>query len=321
MSQASIENIRQNGLNSVVIAICTYKRPNMLDACLNSLIALNVADDIHPHILVIDNDPKFSAHNTYCKWSKNCHFAHSYITQPKRGIAAARNRAVAFASENGADHILFIDDDEVAHPDWLAGLMHPDYIKFPIVSGWQIMDYPESIPEWARPHKSNPKLEGSKGIPACNNARIAMSVFERLRFNEKLGLGGGEDGELFARARSMGLESRFTRRAITYETAHPGRHTLMGIINRTYWVAAAGMRERIIISGRARAIFGKCASIIFSSPIASGHIVAGLVVFAFHTTDGRRIMLKGCMIMAKALGRIAAIYGYIPQSYTSTVGR
>lgn len=307
-------------VNLVTVAVCTYKRPKMLTRCLNSLGSQELPRDVLLQIAVIDNDPLGSAHQPYVAFMRHCKFPSTYLQQPKRGIAAARNKAVEFARGQNADYLAFIDDDEWADIGWVAGLMLPAYQDIPIVSGKQVMHFGPRIPLWAR-SGNKLKAEGSRAVPAANNIRIAMSVFDRLSFNEGLGLGGGEDGELFARARAMGIPSAHTNQAITTEEAHPERHTFKGILERTHWVAAAGMRERMIFAGRTRAIAGKSLSIVTCAPAALGQAILGAAIYPFDRVTGMRAILKAGMIMARATGRWDAIRGHVPQTYQSTVGK
>src|SRR5690606_18400219 len=46
-----------------------------------------------------------------------------YRLEPRRGIANARNAALAAAQELGAAFLAFTDDDAVPEPDWLAQLI------------------------------------------------------------------------------------------------------------------------------------------------------------------------------------------------------
>ena len=98
----------------LTIAIPTYRRPEMLRECLDSLIP-QLADGVE--LLVVDNDPGASARETVESYQRaDVRYAH----EPKPGVVQARNRAVRDAA--GA-YLAFIDDDEVARTGWIAALL------------------------------------------------------------------------------------------------------------------------------------------------------------------------------------------------------
>lgn len=327
LNPVDIENIRREGLISVVIAVCTYKRPEMLDACLHSISAQNIPPNILLNVLVVDNDPMppedgcGNPRAVYVKWGNG--FAHQayYRKTAKRGISIARNAALLFAIHLDADYLCFIDDDEIAHEDWLSGLMHPDYKNVPILAGWNVTDYGDT-PNWARPRIPKRKEEGALiGQAMGGNVRIHKHVFNSIKFNNKIGLGGGEDGEFFATAARMGFEQRFTARALTYEVAHPERYTMSGQINRAYWNGASSMREFMILRGKKRAILAKIPDMILAPFKGLLYLTIGTICFPANRPHGLRVILKGSRALAKLAGRVVAIFGHIPQAYKVTYGK
>jgi len=111
------------------VAICTHngasRLPDVLH-CLKSQIGL---DSIQWEVLVIDNN---SSDNTaslvysyQARWS-NSHPLR-YFFEPKLGLANARQRAI---TEAQGEFVGFLDDDNLAEPDWVAaavafGRSHP----------------------------------------------------------------------------------------------------------------------------------------------------------------------------------------------------
>jgi glycosyltransferase involved in cell wall biosynthesis len=95
---------------TVSVAVCTRERPRDLARCLAALAKMNDA----PHeIVVIDNAPLSDATRQVVASFPGAR----YCCEPRRGLSAARNTALAQA--NG-DVVAFVDDDAVVHPDWLA---------------------------------------------------------------------------------------------------------------------------------------------------------------------------------------------------------
>jgi succinoglycan biosynthesis protein ExoM len=151
----------------------------------------------------------------------------------------------------GAHWIAMLDNDETADPDWLHELMAPQYRHVPVLMGRQIFEYPEPRPFWVADDAEFKGEEGQRLRTAyTNNVRFAADLLRTgLRFDERLGLMGGEDNSFFATARAIGFEIRRTLRAVTREKAHPERLTFRGQIYRSFWCAASEMQRLAITRG------------------------------------------------------------------------
>ncbi|BBX46126.1 hypothetical protein GCM10009641_79980 [Mycobacterium cookii] len=105
---------------SLTVVICTRDRPDGLSITLASLARQSDQDF---EVLVVDNSHDGAAASTpidvTCVRLRCCH-------EPAPGLSRARNRGL---SEVRSDLIAWIDDDEVADPDWIAwikrGFAHP----------------------------------------------------------------------------------------------------------------------------------------------------------------------------------------------------
>lgn len=112
----------------ITAAICTHNRVALLPAAIESLLTQNLPPTDY-EILVIDNA---SADETPQIIQRYLHAPGSLAlrsaVQPALGLSHARNLAVQMAQ---GEVIAFLDDDAVADPEWLAGLLdayatHPD---------------------------------------------------------------------------------------------------------------------------------------------------------------------------------------------------
>ena len=95
---------------SVTAAICTRERPRELMRCLDSLRYLT---DRPAETLVVDNAPVTGRTREVVAQYPVVR----YIKEPRKGLSAARNAALAAAR---SDVVAFIDDDVVVHPQWLS---------------------------------------------------------------------------------------------------------------------------------------------------------------------------------------------------------
>lgn len=94
----------------IALGVCTYKRPVMLRACLDSLTRQVVPSDLSLAIVVVDNEPEGDAEHTVSSFTATTDIPVHYVHEPRRGIATARNAILDKASELAADFIAMTDE-------------------------------------------------------------------------------------------------------------------------------------------------------------------------------------------------------------------
>lgn len=99
------------------VVICTRDRPEQLRRALASLRAQD-----HPNfaVWVVDNAPTSEATRQVVD-SFTCDMDMRYVREPRPGLSRARNAALRCELEG--DVVAWLDDDEVADPEWLSELM------------------------------------------------------------------------------------------------------------------------------------------------------------------------------------------------------
>jgi glucosyl-dolichyl phosphate glucuronosyltransferase len=104
-------------MTDVTVAICTYRRANLLPQTLRSFAAMHRPTDTTWDLLIVDNacDPRVE--RVVADFAGELPVR--YAAEPQVGIARARNRAVA---STDAPIILFADDDVTFDPDWLVNM-------------------------------------------------------------------------------------------------------------------------------------------------------------------------------------------------------
>lgn len=107
------------------IVICTYRRPQLLAACLQSCLDQQCACDIRYEIVVVDNDVERSAWPVVDALQEASSVPLRYVAEPVANIATARNRGV---QEAVGTFVAFIDDDFVVPPEWL-GVVLGDFAR------------------------------------------------------------------------------------------------------------------------------------------------------------------------------------------------
>lgn len=238
----------------ISIVIPTYRRAGMLSGLLDALAPQMTAE---VEALVIDNDPAGSAADTAARygWLR-------YVHEPRPGVVHARNRGVA---EARGSHVLFIDDDEVPSPGWLAAFAA-------LARAGTIACFGRITPRFVAPPP--PGLEKmlaglfSREIDADTGADITASwaylgtgnaMFDRaacfpepdpfdLRFNQS----GGEDIWMIRGLMARGVRLIWNREGLVDEIVPPGRMTLDYVRARKF----AHGQQRVIFNHRGGGLAG-----------------------------------------------------------------
>ena len=98
----------------MTVVVCTRERPEGLEACLRSVLTQHYPSF---SVLVVDNAPTTS--RTQAVVDRLASPMIQYVTEPRKGLSWARNKALKVVSD---EVIAWIDDDEIADPHWLAEL-------------------------------------------------------------------------------------------------------------------------------------------------------------------------------------------------------
>lgn len=225
----------------VTIAICTFKRPQLLLDCLTSLSKMKTKFTYE--IIVVDNDIELSAKSIVDQFSNDIlelGISVRYYSEPVQNIAMARNLGVANAK---GDFIAFIDDDETADINWLSELYNM-IINHACDGVWGpvIPIVPESFPVWLKNSgifDSDMKMSGThlKGTDCATNNALVKSKILKLRngpFSQDMGRTGGSDIELFSWLVDRGVVFLWASNAIVYEKIEDKRSRFFWHIKRSY---------------------------------------------------------------------------------------
>jgi succinoglycan biosynthesis protein ExoM len=226
------------GLNvtEVSVIILTFRRPELLRAAIESVLSQEGLR-ITVEVVVVDNDPERSAEQSYLDVVHKAALLTRYVSEPRAGISHARNAGVAASSGR---YIAFLDDDEVAGPNWLSSLLSTvhDY-EADIVLGPVKPHYPDGflIPSCANQLYNRDALVPTGQVVRRFN--IGNSILSRERclasttpFDPRFGLTGGEDSLLLARLIDEGRRCVWCSEAVVTETITPERLTPLYMLGR-----------------------------------------------------------------------------------------
>ena len=287
------------------VCICAFARREGLRRCLQSLVA---QIDAPPFcVRIADN----YAQPTVAAWIAAdvavWPFELQVLHAPHSNIAVARN---ALLQASVTEWIAFLDDDEIAEPDWLATL-YAARDAGDVVFGPVRALYPATAPGWLvrgdflskqpalRPH-------GYDTGPSAN-VMLRRACVGALRFDESLGRTGGEDTLFFATLHDRGARLAFCERAVVCEPAEPARSRFRALLWRNFASGHAHARVlRLRGGGRLRI------TIVAASKCAASLALAAVQVVS--AVGWRRQCLRAALhagVVAHALGLpVPVLYGH-----------
>lgn len=157
----------------VTVCINTYKRPSVYDT-LKSIAAQQLVPSVSLAIVISDNDAEGSGLSAVNRARDDFHLDIDYEIVPEKNIAIARNHAVSRAD---GDWILFIDDDERAHPGWVTSMLEcADEYDADLVLGRVVAHYADETPEWVAEADPLTKNWGKRGqsIPMASTCNLLV---------------------------------------------------------------------------------------------------------------------------------------------------
>jgi succinoglycan biosynthesis protein ExoM len=224
----------------ITIAICTFRRPDLLRSLLVDLRDQETDGLFSYSILVVDNDARRSAEEVVRAFAGAQSVPVEYQVEPGQNIALARNRAVACSK---GDYLVFIDDDESPIRRWLLtlfeactrfkafgalGPVHPRYAETPprwVVEG-KFYDRPT--------YPTGTVIDWRKG--RTGNTLLKMEVFAGLDEPFRPEFRTGEDQDFFRRVIEKGYFFVWCNEAVAYEMVPASRW------NRSFMLRRALLR-------------------------------------------------------------------------------
>lgn len=279
--------------STIDVCICTYRRESLVRALASIDAQVGMAEGVR--ILIADNDEVPSAKAMVDaltgRWPR------LYLHAPARNISIARN---ALLEASTADFIAWIDDDEIAEPNWLTALLAAigdhDAAFGPVRAL-----YPAEAPDWV--HTAD--LHSTRAVDTANgvvtgytsNALVRRASVGRERFLETLGRSGGEDTEFFTRLHRLGRRFVAAPQAVVVEPTAPDRLSLKWLSNRAFRAGQTHARAYIASGRRARGLV---------SASAKAATCLGLsALFVWNGVARRRLWVRGALhrgVVARLLG-------------------
>jgi glycosyltransferase involved in cell wall biosynthesis len=104
----------------ISVNLCTYNRLSMLKNTLESLVQQWTGGEFAFEIIVVDDGSNDGTPHFVQELARESVVPIRYVREDRVGVVGARNRGVR---ESLGEWLAFIDDDEIAAPDWLKELL------------------------------------------------------------------------------------------------------------------------------------------------------------------------------------------------------
>lgn len=222
----------QHNPNSVTIAVCTFRREELFD-CLNSFSLLKDTHQYAVSVIVIDNDVTNDLQTRVQTFASNFFIPLKYVHAPEKNISVARNAALRAADSRW---LLFIDDDEIADPDWLNIIMQARQGAQAVIGTCETTYAPEYAAWLSRCdfHSNRPKSNVENAF--TSNALLDLDFVRKhdLEFRRDLGRTGGEDTIFFRQIHDLGGVIKACHEALVYEPLTPQRASMKWVKTRKY---------------------------------------------------------------------------------------
>jgi glycosyltransferase involved in cell wall biosynthesis len=303
-----------------VVAVLTYRRTDLLPELLAALDAQ--ADAVSPRatVLLVDNDPDASAAEVALAWAGH---GVRYVHEPRPGISAARNRALAEAA--GADVLVFLDDDELPSPTWLASLIRawrawgcaavagpvPARLLGPVdpwVAGSRIFDRSRRA--------TGTRLPGAGAGNLLLDLRQVSSL--GLAFDERFGLTGGEDTLFTHQLVHGGAEIRWCDEAEAVESIPAERLTRSWVLQRSFRSGSSWSRAEVHIADGAAARWWLRSVLTARAMARAGQASLALLAALVRRDVAARARAE-CTVVSYA-GLVVGAFGYVREEYARTTG-
>jgi GT2 family glycosyltransferase len=228
----------------VVVCVPSFRRPQHLRRTLESL-AKQRADRRFAVVIVENDAAKCESAPVAAEFLRANEFSGICVVEPRQGNCHAINAAfeTALTTFPAATHLLMIDDDEIASPDWLELMVRAaEATGADLVGGPVWPNFDDDMQRALRRHPAfRPAYDRSGPVPiiyGCGNCLINRSVFAKLAdpaFDLRFNFLGGGDTDFFVRCRQAGMKFHWAAEAAITETV-PRNRTNPG------WLALRGLR-------------------------------------------------------------------------------
>jgi glycosyltransferase involved in cell wall biosynthesis len=256
----------------------------------------------------------------------------TYLMEPEVGIASARNKALNHALAEGYDKLAFVDDDEIARPDWISNLLQTQMQRGLDLTGGPVVPFTNTPPAGFFPkvilrnllqrshriQRVSARLaeRGHDGsiMLATNNWMIDLDFCRRHgpQFDTGYNLTGGEDSAFFYECKRVGAVTGWCPDAFIDEEVPVNRLSVGYQFRRS--------RDQSVVSFRRKYTNRPVAKWIIV-PIGSlFKLITGALLLMLAPITFGRTLLSSIRALGQGLGRLIGLMGFRTFHYKKTTG-
>lgn len=249
-------------MTNVTVGICTFRRRSLFTT-LKSVAAQSLPPNVSLKIVVSDNDDQATLAESLSQFATDHGLALEYVHAPARNISIARNACLEAA---GADLLLFIDDDEIAEPDWIAQhLTALHQTGAGVIFGPAHAIYPQNAPDWMRSNSFHSNIPTRNGdvVETGFSSNVLLDMRDdrvrQERFSPVFGRTGGEDVDFFFRLHRKGVLMEICQDAAVKEPVVERRMSFQWLLQRRHTTGKIYGHCLLAAPGTSRPLFmAKC---------------------------------------------------------------
>lgn len=311
-----MKNSLKTEISFVLLAICTFKRPNIFSKCLETVSKLILPENIKVELLVIDNDEEASAKEIVQNFQASAKIKVNYFIEKNRGLSNARNRLIAEAVNICASHVAMFDDDILLPENWLV-----NYINYynnnedsVIITAASYAAFTEKPPKYIEKNDlfkcSTTKKTGQiRNDAASGNVFFPISIITdlNLKFNNEYVFMGGEDGKFFEEASNKGATIVWCNDCFNRELNSSDKINIAWIIKRSHYNGYSAAQNAIKRKTKSFKFMYKIRQIL--------SFIVNCFILPFSIILGFTAFINMLGFVAKSLGRVQGAVKKIPLNY------
>ena len=222
-------------VKKICILVATRKRKTNLIKFLNSVINLQIPNNINVQTVICIND-----NQNYSEIKKlyNKKLSLKLTTERKKGISNARNKYLSSINVKNFDYLAFFDDDIQIDKKWLI-----EMLKFFRKNEVDIVGGPQLSKSNSLESELLERREKHESIVrwvSTNNCIVKSKVLEtRINFDTKLNHIGGEDQLFFLKLNKMGFKMMWNTKALVVEGINIKRENFLWFLKRNFRYGAS----------------------------------------------------------------------------------
>lgn len=308
-----------------VVAIATFRRPEALARVLPEVVRQVEALPAPGSVLVVDNDPDGGAAAQVGVWSDQ---RVRYLHEPRPGIAAARNAALAAAAP--AELLIFVDDDGRPRPGWLATLVeHWARWRSAAVAGPAVARFDSGEPDpWVRGSGVFDRRRRPTGtlVGGASTSNLLLHLpalrARNLTFDDRFGLTGGSDTLLTHALVATGGQIRWCDEAEVDDFHTAARLSRRWVLRRLFRTGNVWSRVALVLSRPGPRRLGTRADLVLRGLVraargALGWLTGRLLGDPARQGAGAGLLASAGGMVSGALGLVAAEYRRRPEPTSS----